>query len=165
MIWFTSDTHYGHANIIKYCQRPFPDLDAMNRAMITNWNAVVGPRDTVYHLGDFAMGKAPLIPTYRQKLNGAVCLIKGNHDRSTTQMQAAGFQVYEELFLTLDGVRLYLHHQPMPVQHWRARADYHLCGHVHELWARKDRIINVGVDVRCFRPWSLEELLSSPSTS
>jgi calcineurin-like phosphoesterase family protein len=53
-VFFTSDTHFGHANIIKYCGRPFASVEEMNRELIARWNAVVGPRDTVYHLGDRA---------------------------------------------------------------------------------------------------------------
>jgi calcineurin-like phosphoesterase family protein len=56
-VFFTSDTHFNHANIISYCSRPFSSADEMNREIIARWNAVVGPEDTVYHLGDFAMGR------------------------------------------------------------------------------------------------------------
>ena len=55
-IFFTADTHWGHRNIIRYCQRPFADVDEMNEALITNWNSTVGKDDIVFHLGDFAMG-------------------------------------------------------------------------------------------------------------
>ena len=55
-IFFTADTHWGHRNIIRYCQRPFADVEEMNEALITNWNSTVGKDDIVFHLGDFAMG-------------------------------------------------------------------------------------------------------------
>ena len=55
-IWFTSDTHFSHCNIIKYCNRPFKDVDEMNKILIQNWNNVVRPDDIVWHLGDFALG-------------------------------------------------------------------------------------------------------------
>ena len=91
-IFFTSDTHFGHANIIKYCARPFASVQEMNRELIARWNAVVGPRDTVYHLGDFAFGKASEAPTFLRKLNGAKkILIRGNHDRNARQMLEVGF--------------------------------------------------------------------------
>ena len=54
--WFTSDPHFGHANIIRFCDRPFDDVQAMNDALVHRWNAVVQPEDTVYVLGDVALG-------------------------------------------------------------------------------------------------------------
>ena len=54
-IFFTADTHFGHANIIKYCHRPFATVEEMDDALVRNWNAVVSPDATVFHLGDFAL--------------------------------------------------------------------------------------------------------------
>jgi len=78
-IFFTSDTHFGHENIIKYCKRPFANAAEMDKALIRNWNRVVGPHDLVYHLGDFAVGGGPAGP-YLDQLNGRIILIHGNHD-------------------------------------------------------------------------------------
>jgi len=78
-IFFTSDTHFGHENIIKYCKRPFKDAAEMDKVLIRNWNRVVGPNDLVYHLGDFAVGGGPAGP-YLDQLNGRIILIHGNHD-------------------------------------------------------------------------------------
>ena len=55
-VFFTSDTHFGHAGIITFCHRPFQDVAQMNETMIANWNRVVGPEDIVFHLGDFCLG-------------------------------------------------------------------------------------------------------------
>lgn len=68
-IWFTSDHHFGHANIIKYTERPFNSVGHMNASMIGSWNGVVAPDDTVYYLGDFAM-QPHLVAEILPQLNG-----------------------------------------------------------------------------------------------
>lgn len=88
--WFTSDHHFGHANIIKFCDRPWwrghlhpptPDVDAMNEALVEFWNETVAPGDVVYYVGDFAMGPKDTVTKIAPRLNGEVHLILGNHDR------------------------------------------------------------------------------------
>lgn len=79
--WFTSDLHFGHANIIEYSGRPFRDVGHMNRALIERWNELVQPADTVWVLGDVAMGRiVDTLPLVRQ-LAGRKLLLAGNHDR------------------------------------------------------------------------------------
>lgn len=172
MIFFTSDTHFGHAKIIEYCNRPFRDIPHMNEAMIEKWNAVVGPGDTVYHLGDFSMGPKENV-NLRKRLNGKVILVKGNHDRKDPLLIEAGFdEVHRRLEVEVDGYKLYLAHIPMhhdpgvryypeelktkPPEYY----DYFLCGHVHTEWKRKGKTINVGVDVSNFTPLTLTQLLA-----
>lgn len=55
-VFFTSDTHFNHTNIIRFCSRPFKDVEHMNETLIANWNRVVGPDNIVFHLGDFCLG-------------------------------------------------------------------------------------------------------------
>ena len=161
MIFYTSDTHFNHAAVIKYCNRPFLDVPMMNSVMIERWNRVVRPEDTVYHLGDFAMGQRELLKPIISQLNGYKILVRGNHDRSPTVMLEAGFnEVYKELILQTDAGLAYLHHQPMPESHWGG-ADFHLCGHIHDLWVTQGKTINVGVDVWDFTPRTIDELLTS----
>ena len=74
---FTSDHHFGHANIIKYCNRPFHGIHDMNVAMEVAWNEVVEPSDLDYYLGDFAMN-VKLVPFLVSRLNGIKILIPGN---------------------------------------------------------------------------------------
>lgn len=175
-VWFTSDNHFGHKNIIAYCSRPFKDVHEMNRTMTESWNDLVRPCDTVYHLGDFSMTRKPSeIAVYRKKLHGRIVLIRGNHDRGPAGMREAGFdEVHDRLELELDGHRLYLAHIPVlfadpdrPKKYKEALTqpppenyDYFLCGHVHEKWRRRGRVINVGVDQWGFAPVGLETLLS-----
>ena len=91
-IWFTSDTHFGHANIVRLANRPFKDtkvrgemipaVQIMNEAIVNNWNACVLPGDKVYHMGDVALGKIDDSLEYIHRLNGEITLVTGNHDRN-----------------------------------------------------------------------------------
>lgn len=181
--WFTSDTHFGHKNVIRYCGRPFChqpeyhsrllrgeqcpycDLHWMHKTLTDNWNARVAPEDFVYHLGDFAFGAQDKIAQYRAGLNGHIILVQGNHDKSEKVMAKLGFEVYRSLELPkMDGPSLYLTHKPQ----WEklrngehAKYDYMLNGHVHEHWARVGKLINVGVDRHGFQPISLSEALAT----
>jgi calcineurin-like phosphoesterase family protein len=79
--WFTSDTHFYHANVIKYCNRPYSSVEEMNEAIILEWNSKVKPDDIIYHLGDFSFAK-DISKTMEivDRLNGQIFLIRGNHD-------------------------------------------------------------------------------------
>jgi calcineurin-like phosphoesterase family protein len=129
----------------------------MNKELIRLWNETVGPEDIVYHLGDFALGPKTTGFIVYPQLNGIKHLVIGNHDRSETHMKAMGWvSVQKELSLAVDGYRLYLRHHPGPVPDGY---DYRLCGHVHDKWVREGNCINVGVDVRGYKPITLSELL------
>lgn len=79
-LFFTSDTHFNHTNILQYCNRPFKTIDQMNETIITNWNRVVGPDDVIFHLGDFCLGGAEEWNKILNRLNGRIYLVLGNHD-------------------------------------------------------------------------------------
>lgn len=79
-LFFTSDTHFNHTNILQYCNRPFKTVDQMNETIITNWNNVVEPDDVVFHLGDFCLGGAEEWDKILDRLNGRIYLVLGNHD-------------------------------------------------------------------------------------
>jgi calcineurin-like phosphoesterase family protein len=81
MRFFTSDTHFGHANILRLSNRPFSDIQHHNEMLVKNWNDVVGPDDTVFHLGDVALGTFVDSIEYVRRLNGFKILVPGNHDR------------------------------------------------------------------------------------
>ena len=75
MIYFTSDTHFGHENIIGYCERPFKNADEMDEVITSNWNALVGEDDKVYHLGDFTFGGKRAARDYFRRLNGRIFVL------------------------------------------------------------------------------------------
>lgn len=81
MKYFTSDFHFNHANVIKYCNRPFETVDQMNEVLLKAWNEVVKPEDTVYFLGDFCFNPQKALE-WLSKLNGEIIFISGNHDKT-----------------------------------------------------------------------------------
>lgn len=125
--FFSSDQHFGHENIIGYCDRPFNSVDHMNRVMINNWNAVVAPDDTVIVVGDFAMGRIEESLELALELNGDKILVPGNHDRCwggygkyrewVPKYEAVGFEVWPSCVdISLD--REYNHDIPATVCHF-----------------------------------------------
>ncbi|MCY3860850.1 MAG: metallophosphoesterase [bacterium] len=80
--WYTSDHHFGHENIIRYCGRPFPDADTMDKEMVARWNDLVADSDEVWILGDLVMGgKTQGLAGHVARLKGQKILVPGNHDR------------------------------------------------------------------------------------
>lgn len=102
MRYFTSDTHFWHRNIIKYSNRPFDSVEEMNEAIIDNWNSVVGPDDTVFHLGDVALGPWSEWAGTLSRLNGYKILVVGNHERifkgEKPKMQERFADFYHDFF-------------------------------------------------------------------
>jgi len=80
-MFFTSDTHFSHTNIIRYCDRPFRDTDHMDEEIIRRWNETVSPEDIVFHLGDIALGPIDKSLPKIARLNGYKVAVLGNHDR------------------------------------------------------------------------------------
>lgn len=179
--WFTSDMHFGHANIIRYSHRPFRDLDHMHAALIDRWNEVVQPEDTVWVLGDVAMGIIDESLAFVGRLNGRKLLLAGNHDRCWAfhgpkhepwieRYEAAGFaEVHQgQMPFDLGGQSVELCHFPYngdsqyEDRYVEARpvdtGAWLLHGHVHETWKQWGRMINVGCDVWDYRPVAASEL-------
>ena len=162
-IWFSSDHHFGHANIIKYCDRPFADAHEMNVKMSDYWNELVMPDDVVYYLGDFSFNSRKHV----DRLNGKVVLIRGNHDKSK-DLRAFDF-VCEGLAMKIGEFKCFLTHWPVEIG-WKYQAgaqelhlldafDFIICGHVHEKWVVKGKNINVGVDMWDFKPIHIDDLV------
>lgn len=93
-IFFTSDTHFCHKNIISYAGRPFFSTEEMDKALIENWNSVVPEDGIVFHLGDFCFGGNTQWKTIRKKLNGKIYLILGNHDFKNFNQSWTDFALY-----------------------------------------------------------------------
>ena len=113
-LWLTSDTHFCHENILRFCKRPFSSIEEHDKVLIDNWNSVIDPEDTVFHLGDFCFGGYPKWIAIREQLNGHIILIKGNHDdkNMTTGIQQLFDYVTYQMRVTVDGQNVYLNHFP-----------------------------------------------------
>lgn len=131
--FFTSDTHFGHANIIRFCNRPFKNVEEMDEVLIENWNQVVSDDDTVFHLGDFAFGGSNVWKSIIPRLNGHINLIIGNHDRKNLRqgyMSSFGM-VVPQLQIEIEGNPIYLNHYPFLCYGGSYRGVWQLFGHVH----------------------------------
>jgi calcineurin-like phosphoesterase family protein len=175
-IWFSADHHFGHANIIMYCARPFADTDEMDAYMVARWNERVAPDDVVWYLGDFAM-RLEVALHITPLLNGTKHLIAGNHDRCLgyepahierrEALLAYGWStIVEQMPFDIGSESVLLCHLPYrghdpfaksmacPVNEGR----WLIHGHVHEKWVTKEKMINVGVDAWNFNMVSLDEI-------
>lgn len=129
MIWLIGDTHFGHKNIIDYCDRPFKNISEMNEALIQNWNKVVNHTDEVFMMGDFALcGKDELI-AYGKRLKGRKRLILGNHDgASINTYREAGFEYVYNYPIIVEDYYIFSH-EPIFVKN--NGLYYNIFAHVH----------------------------------
>lgn len=160
--WFTGDTHFGHANIIKYCNRPFKDVVEMNETIISNWNNVVQKNDLVYHLGDFCFGRNDYeFDMYFKRLNGLIIFIKGNHDRLAWKNRNR-FYAYSDSYreIEVNGQEITLCHYAMRVWNKSHHGAWHLYGHSHgSLPDDKNSLsFDCGVDCHDFTPINFEQV-------
>ena len=180
--WWSSDHHFGHENIIRYCGRPFADADAMNRAMVDRWNDVVAEGDEVWILGDLVMGRlTENLSAHVWRLKGRKILVPGNHDACWQGQKRGRRQVtpYHDLGgvsrivddpapAALAGESVRINHFPyrldtrydLKFMQYRPEDDgsWLLHGHIHEKWRQNGRQINVGVDAWDFAPVSDEQV-------
>lgn len=176
-LFFTSDTHFWHQNIIRFCNRPFKTVEEMNEALIANWNAVVPEDGIVFMLGDFCFAGAPKWREILSRLNGKIILIVGNHDRknlTTDLVNKYFYAVLPQLQITVGNRSVYLNHYPFlcygGVYRSPESAVWQLYGHVHshEGSTGKDDMrveamtfptqYDVGVDNNNYAPISWKEV-------
>lgn len=164
MIWFTSDTHFWHANIIRYCNRPFSCAEEMNEVMIENWNACVRAVDIVRHLGDFGRwwGNAADLYSVRKRLNGQIHLIRGNHDENIDPTWFESVKHYDEI--QIDGQKIVLFHYALRTWHHDLRGTWHLFGHSHGALPGYGKSFDIGVDCWGFHPVSFDEVKAKMDT-
>ena len=152
MIYFTSDTHFNQQRTLELSRRPFDSVEHMNNILVQNWNNIVKPEDTVYHLGDFGD------ITYRDYLNGRIILLIGNYelkDYAHSELNEYFDIIEDPTEATIRGHEFYLVHEPANQHPYK----FNLFGHIHKLQMVKRNGLNVGVDCHNFKPISLEEVL------
>lgn len=169
MIYFTSDLHFGHHNIITHCNRPFQSVDHMDSVLIQNWNQKVENNDEVYILGDFTMEDADTAHRYFSSLNGKKYLIRGNHDEFTKKFASYTEDVVwikDYYVLKYQKKKFILFHYPILEWESYGKDSIHLYGHIHNNKKSIEQVkilgknaYNVGVDVNRYAPVSIEEVV------
>ena len=168
MIWFTSDTHLGHSNIIKHCNRPFTSLMEMDTTIIDNINSRVTESDTLYHLGDFCFQKR-WAEKYRSRINcHNLILVMGNHDPANADgTPKAWFAKLFSRVYTLTYLNIQINNkvQLVALSHYAMRTwrqshygSWNLYGHSHGTLSPAKNSLDVGVDCQNFCPININEV-------
>lgn len=175
-IFFTSDLHFGHRNIIKFCDRPWKTVAEMDEALIENWNSVVKDNDIVFDLGDFAFATNRRWKELIQRLNGKHYLILGNHDIHRypgDKVMEMFKRVEQQMIVKIDNRFVYLNHYPYLCYGGTYRSPgesvWQLFGHVHSglnsTGTDLKRLVNlfpyqydVGVDNNNYTPVSWNQI-------
>ena len=160
-IFFTSDTHFGHQNIIEYSKRPFTHVDQMDEALINRWNEVVDDKSTVYHLGDFSFHKPSYTAGILGRLKGNIHLVKGNHDAAFYRRKEFAWRfssIQDYLEITVEHQRIVMCHFPFESWNIMHYGSWHLHGHSHGSLKRWGRRVDVGVDCTNFTPLRFDHL-------
>lgn len=165
--FLTADTHFGHANIIRFCKRPFTSADDMREGLIANWNAVVNPGDLVWHLGDFGMSLPDneMLDLFKS-LNGRKRLVIGNHDvdrrgRLTQALARLPWDAPPSHYAEIkhDGSRIILSHYAGLVWNNMHYGSFQAYGHSHGSLPGLPGSVDVGVDAQNYAPIPAEEFV------
>ena len=157
----TADPHFGHSNIIKYCNRPFKDSDTMNKALAYNWNARVKDEDTIFIVGDFFVRNSKsnheMLKELIKQLNGHKIFIRGNHDKNNSVKTKI-----TSLQINYAGIDINLVHKP---EDYNPKYCLNVVGHCHNAFKTikgksNSIIINCGVDQWRYMPITMEEILT-----
>ena len=170
MTFYTADTHFGHANILKLCNRPFETIEEMNEVLIKKWNTKVCGSDTVYIVGDMFFRCADPAAIL-DRLKGKKILIIGNHDSSwmdKVDLDKYFADVADFKVITNGKYALTLCHYPLLT--WKhQKKSYMIHGHIHAdttddffpLLCSRERVLNAGMDINGFVPVTFEELVEN----
>lgn len=156
-VFITSDHHFGHKKVIEYENRPFQDVEEMDRFMIEKWNKTVKKEDLVLHLGDFSFYNKEKTKEIVTKLNGTIEILVGNHDRgrSETWLKEVGFSAVHR-FPIMKAHRFWLSHEPMPMHKDLPYINIH--GHSHSHSVEDGLHENICVEQTDYHPIRLDSI-------
>lgn len=164
MNYYISDLHLNHANIIKYCKRPFDDVEQMNEAIITNINKRVGDRDNLFVLGDVGFGAVGDLVPLIKRIRGRKTLVAGNHDKK--HLKSESFRecfesIHEILEISDHQKKIVMFHYPMVSWNEAFHGSIHLYGHVHNngVAYEAENAYNLCVEMTNYKPLTLAEIL------
>jgi len=164
--FYTADPHFGHTNIMRFCNRPFSSVEEMDATLIANWRRVVRPDDEVYLLGDFSFKGNKHPQAYLDQLPGQIHFIWGNHDPDRVRQLSgwASSQPYLEIRDGEDDITLL--HYAMRVWNKSHFGALHFFGHTHAQLPGNDQSVDVGVDYPAwnFTPVDLETIKAHLAT-
>jgi calcineurin-like phosphoesterase family protein len=164
MIWFTSDWHLGHSNILKpdYDNRPFDTIQEHDEVIIHNFNDLVEDNDTVYYLGDFALCRKDKMERYISQLRGKLNFIRGNHDKNDTikLYKKYGNYLGEQATIEVNKQKITLNHCKMYVWFHSHHGAWNVHGHSHGgldhvMWGKS---IDVSINLTRYYPVSFPAL-------
>lgn len=172
-LFFTSDPHYGHENILKYCHRPFSSIKEHDEELIRLWNETVPEDGIVFILGDIGFCSETYLKTILNRLNGKIYWIIGNHDwrRITPGIMNRFECITQQMVITVDNKLVYLNHFPFLCYPDSDRHPvYQFFGHVHSgplsgssdisrLVHLNKRQYDVGVDNNEYKPISFQDIM------
>lgn len=172
-LFFTSDPHYGHENILKYCHRPFSSIEEHNEELIRLWNETVPEDGIVFILGDIGFCSETYLKTILNRLHGKIYWIIGNHDwrRITPGIMNRFECITQQMVITVDNKLVYLNHFPFLCYPDSDRHPvYQFFGHVHSgplsgssdisrLVHLNKRQYDVGVDNNEYKPISFQDIM------
>ena len=171
--WITSDLHFGHQNIMKFCPQSRArfnnDVNYMNEAMVIEWNSLVQPNDLVYILGDVAFLPASKAVQYLKRCNGRKILVKGNHDRklvADAEFRGCFESIHDYLDITYNGTKVCMFHYPIAEWDQMHRGAVHFHGHLHGGVSGLEnfRARDMGMDATGFIVVSMERAIADAMT-
>lgn len=157
---------FGHVNCLKHDNRPFKTIEEHDAAIIDNWNSVVGPKDEIYHLGDFCFRNDKSVGWYLDQLHGRIHLIRGNHDDKEAWKKRSLFSSADEAkYLRIDNEKIFMLHYACRTWRNSHHGSWHLFGHSHgnlkscpSCHIGDGKSLDVWVGGHDYKPWNFDEV-------